>query len=167
MEQKSLNDIEIKKAKIEELNEIFDIYKSLIGFEGCLWNKYYPSIEDIRRDIELDSMYILKLNDKIVASAHAGLDEELFKLDFFTKNVKNPRDLARVAVSKKYQKQGIARKLIKYIEDDLRKQNVDYMFLTVGKTNYKACNLYKSIGYEIKGEKFQFDIEWYCQEKKL
>ena len=159
--------LEIRKAKMEELDEIFAIYKSLLGFEGCLWNEYYPSIDDIRKDIELDTMYILKLEDKIIASAHAGIDEELFKLDFFSKDVKKPRDLARVAVSKEYQKQGFARKLIKYIEDELKKQDVDYMFLTVGKSNFKACNLYKSIGYEIKGEKTEFDIDWYCQEKKL
>ena len=159
--------LEIRKAKIEELDEIFAIYKSLLGFEGCLWNEYYPSIDDIRKDIELDTMYILKLEDKIIASAHAGIDKELFKLDFFSKDVKKPRDLARVAVSKEYQKQGFARKLIKYIEDELKKQDVDYMFLTVGKSNFKACNLYKSIGYEIKGEKTEFDIDWYCQEKKL
>ena len=159
--------LEIRKAKIEELDEIFAIYKSLLGFEGCLWNEYYPSIDDIRKDIELDTMYILKLEDEIIASAHAGIDEELFKLDFFSKDVKKPRDLARVAVAREYQKQGFARKLIKYIEDELKKQDVDYMFLTVGKSNFKACNLYKSIGYEIKGEKTEFDIDWYCQEKKL
>ncbi len=165
--KKSEDNIEMRKAKMEELDEIFAIYKSLLGFEGCLWNEYYPSIDDIRKDIELDTMYILKLNDKIIASAHAGIDEALFKLDFFSKEVKKPRDLARVAVSIEYQKQGFARKLIKYIEDDLKKQDVDYMFLTVGKSNFKACNLYKSIGYEIKGEKTEFDIDWYCQEKKL
>ena len=41
------------------------------------------------------------------------------------------------------------------------------MYLTVGKTNIKAYNLYKSIGYETKGEMVKFDIDWYCQEKKL
>ena len=56
---------------------------------------------------------------------------------------------------------------VKQFWSDVYWQDVDYMFLTVGKSNFKACNLYKSIGYEIKGEKTEFDIDWYCQEKKL
>ena len=159
--------MEIRKAKIEEAEEILKIYKSLIGYEGCLWDEYYPNIEIVNNDIKNETLYVALIDDEIVGAAQSGIDEELFNMEFFTKEKKNPRDLSRVAVKKEYQKQGIARKIIAYIEDELRKDGVDYMYLTVGKTNIKAYNLYKSIGYETKGEIVKFDIEWYCQEKKL
>lgn len=159
--------MEIRKAKIEEAEEILKIYKSLIGYEGCLWDEYYPNIEIVNNDIKNETLYVALIDDEIVGAAQSGIDEELFNMDFFTKEKKNPRDLSRVAVKKEYQKQGIARKIIAYIEDELRKDGVDYMYLTVGKTNIKAYNLYKTIGYETKGEMVKFDIEWYCQEKKL
>lgn len=159
--------MKIRKAKIEEAEEILKIYKSLIGYEGCLWDEYYPNIEIVNNDIKNETLYVALIDDEIVGTAQSGIDEELFNMEFFTKEKKNPRDLSRVAVKKEYQKQGIARKIIAYIEDELRKDGVDYMYLTVGKTNIKAYNLYKSIGYETKGEMVKFDIDWYCQEKKL
>ena len=159
--------MEIRKAKIEEAEEILKLYKSLIGYEGCLWDEYYPNIEIVNNDIKNETLYVALIDDEIVGTAQSGIDEELFNMEFFTKEKKNPRDLSRVAVKKEYQKQGIARKIIAYIEDELRKDGVDYMYLTVGKTNIKAYNLYKTIGYETKGEMVKFDIEWYCQEKKL
>ncbi len=159
--------MEVRKAKIEEAEEILKIYKSLIGYEGCLWDEYYPNIEIVNNDIKNETLYVALIGNEIVGAAQAGIDEELFNMEFFSKGKKNPRDLSRVAVKKEYQKQGIARKIIAYIEDELRKEGVDYMYLTVGKTNIKAYNLYKSIGYETKGEMVKFDIDWYCQEKKL
>ena len=159
--------MEIRKAKIEEAEETLKIYKSLIGYEGCLWDEYYPNIEIVNNDIKNETLYVALIDDEIVGAAQSGIDEELFNMEFFTKEKKNPRDLSRVAVKKEYQKQGIARKIIAYIEDELRKDGVDYMYLTVGKTNIKAYNLYKSIGYETKGEMVKFDIDWYCQEKKI
>ena len=159
--------MEIRKAKIEEAEEILKIYKSLIGYEGCLWDEYYPNIEIVNNDIKNETLYVALIDDEIVGAAQSGIDEELFNMDFFKKEKKNPRDLSRVAVKKEYQKQGIARKIIAYIEDELRKDGVDYMYLTVGKTNVKAYSLYKSIGYETKGEMVKYDIDWYCQEKKL
>lgn len=159
--------MEIRKAKIEEAEEILKIYKSLIGYEGCLWDEYYPNIEIVNNDIKNETLYVALIDDEIVGTAQSGIDEELFNMEFFTKEKKNPRDLSRVAVKKEYQKRGIAKKIIAYIEDELRKDGVDYMYLTVGKTNIKAYNLYKTIGYETKGEMVKFDIDWYCQEKKL
>ena len=159
--------MEIRKAKIEEAEEILKIYKSLIGYECCLWDEYYPNIEIVNNDIKNETLYVALIDDEIVGAAQSGIDEELFNMEFFTKEKKNPRDLSRVAVKKEYQKQGIARKIIAYIEDELRKDGVDYMYLTVGKTNIKAYNLYKTIGYETKGEMVKFDIDWYCQEKKI
>ena len=159
--------MEIRKAKLDEAQEILTIYKSLIGYEGCLWDDYYPSIDVVENDIKNDSLYLIEINNLIVAVAHAGIVEELFKFEGFSKDMKNPRDLARVAVRKEYQKQGLAKILIEYIEKDLKSKNVDYMVLTAGKTNQKALRLYEKLGYRICGTTEALDMEWYCQEKRI
>ena len=69
--------MEIRKAKLDEAQEILTIYKSLIGYEGCLWDDYYPSIDVVENDIKNDSLYLIEINNLIVAVAHAGIDEEL------------------------------------------------------------------------------------------
>lgn len=157
----------IRKARLNEAEEILNIYKSLIGYEGCLWDEYYPSLNVVKNDISEDSLYVVTDNNLIIAVAHAGKDNELFKMECYKNKMNNPRDIARVAVKIEYQKQGIAKMLIKYIEEDFRKQGVDYIVLTAGKTNTKALKLYETLGYIICGEKEEFDILFYCHEKKL
>lgn len=159
--------MEIRKARIEETDEIVSIYKSLISYEGCLWNEYYPSKEDVINDINNDTLYIIKKDEIIVAVAHAGIDEELFKEECLFTEISNPRDLARVAVRPDYQKQGLAKTIIKYIEEDLKSNGVDYMILTAGKTNEKALRLYKSLNYKIVGQLKDHGFEMLIHEKKI
>ena len=58
--------MEIRKAKKEEIDEIVAIYKSLIGYEGCLWNEYYPARKDVENDINDDALYILKIRTMVL-----------------------------------------------------------------------------------------------------
>ena len=74
--------MEIRKTKKEEIDEIVAIYKSLIGYEGCLWNEYYPARKDVENDINDDALYILKDDNVIQAVAYAGIDKELFLINF-------------------------------------------------------------------------------------
>ena len=61
--------MEIRKAKIEEAEEILKIYKSLIGYEGCLWDEYYPNIEIVNNDIKNETLYVALIDDEIVGAA--------------------------------------------------------------------------------------------------
>lgn len=157
--------MEIRKAKKEEIDEIVAIYKSLIGYEGCLWNEYYPAREDVENDINDDALYILKDDNVIKAVAYAGIDKELFLNKCFPSNMRNPRELARVAVRPDFQKQGLAKVLIKYIEKELYLNGIDYIVLTAGKTNEKALKLYKALGYEICGKTNDHGYEMMIHKK--
>lgn len=159
--------MEIRKAKLEEADEILSIYKSLIGYEGCLWNEYYPSKEDVINDIKNNTLYLIKIDDVIVAVANAGIDKALFSKDCLSKDISNPRELARVAVRVDYQKQGLSKILVRNIEEDLRLNGIDYIVLTAGKTNYKALKLYESLDYKIVGKLEDHGFEMLIHEKNI
>lgn len=52
-----------------------------------------------------------------------------------------------VSTNIKYRKQGYATKLLKYIIDDLKKENIKNIELTVGEENKEAIKLYKKLGF--------------------
>ena len=157
----------INMATNENEKEILKIYHSLIGTFGCTWNKYYPTIEDIKKDIENKSMYIVCNEDKIIAVASAGKDTELEKLKCWNRNIKNPCDLHRIGVLKEFQNKGIAKELVRYIENDVKKRGFDGIRFLVSKTNPPALAIYNKLGYKKCGETNMYDINWFCYEKKL
>ena len=159
--------LEIKMAKINDKEEIIKIYKSLIGFPGCTWSNEYPIIEDVEKDINKESLYIAYDDKKIIAVAAAGKDEELEHLECWSKEIKEPCDLARIGVIKEYQNRGIAKILVKYIEQDVLTRGFDGIHFLVSKTNPKALAVYDRLEYKKCGETIMYDINWYCYEKKL
>lgn len=157
--------IEIATEKNAE--EILDIYHSLIGKDGCSWNYDYPNIDDVKNDINNKSLYILLQNKEIIAVAAAGEDNELKKIECYSKQIKAPCGLARIAVKTQYQNKGIAKYLISYIEKQVIKKGFDGIHFLVNKTNLHAKAVYDKMGYICCGEHIMYDKEWYCYEKKF
>lgn len=160
-------DYKIRMAKICDIEEILDIYHSLIGKDGCTWDLDYPNIDDVKNDIRKNSLYIVLDGKKIIAVAAAGEDDELNGLDCYSKDIKIPCDLARIGVKGEYQNKGIAKYLIKYIENDVIKRGFDGIHFLVSKTNPHAKVLYDKMNYLCCGECIMYEIDWYCYEKKL
>lgn len=159
--------MEIKKANKEDIEEIFKIYQSLIGTSGCTWSEDYPLLEDVQGDIKKNSTYIIVENDIIVAVASAGEDDEFKDIPVWNKNIKKFYDLHRVAVRKEFQNRGIAKILIKHIEEQVKNEGVDGIRFLASKTNPKALAVYNKLGYTVCGEIYMYDVDWWCYEKML
>lgn len=161
------NEYRNKKATNKDESQILEVYHSLIGTLGCTWSEEYPTIEDIRNDTLKKSLYTVWNDNKIIAVAAAGKDNELENLNCWDTNIKNPCDLARIGVLKEFQNNGIAKQLVKYIETDVVNRGFDGMHFLVSKTNPSALALYNKLEYKNCGETNRYDINWFCYEKKL
>lgn len=157
----------IEMASNNNIAEIIDIYHSLIGKDGCTWDLEYPCIDDVKNDIKKDSLYIVRNDSEIIAVAAAGEDDELESLSCYSKDIKKPCDLARIAVKGNYQNRGIAKYLIGYIEKDVIKRGFDGIHFLVSKTNPHAKAVYDKLNYSCCGECIMYEKDWYCYEKKL
>lgn len=157
----------IQMATENNIEEILDIYHSLIGKDGCTWDFDYPNTNDVKNDINKNSLYIVLHNQEIVAVAAAGEDDELNELDCYNKDIKMPCDLARITVKSVYQNKGIAKYLVKYIERDVIKRGFDGIHFLVSKTNPHAKAVYDKLNYLCCGECVMYQKDWYCYEKKL
>lgn len=160
--------LNIRKARVEDISEIMCLYHSLIGTNGCTWSEDYPTLYDVESDLAKSSLYVLcDENNKILGVAAAGEDTELEHLKCWSRDIKRVCDLARIGVRCEYQGEGLGEMLVRYIEKDVVKRDFDGIHFLVSKTNPSALALYDKLNYSNVGEAYIYDVNWYCYEKKL
>ncbi|MGV1060017.1 GNAT family N-acetyltransferase [Clostridium perfringens] len=115
--------MEFRQAKISDLDQIVEIIelskKYLKKTKVDQWQDGYPEKEDLRRDIESGSSYVLTNKDEIVATTVISLDGESTYNSIFNGEWITNEDyivMHRVAVHDKYKGKGIFKELIKEAE---------------------------------------------------
>ncbi|MCD7830103.1 MAG: GNAT family N-acetyltransferase [Clostridiales bacterium] len=157
-----------EKARFNDLTGVLALYRSLIGTEGCAWNEFYPSEDDIRQDIARDGLYLLRTDKgEIIAACALGPDPELDEVDGWDSGVQNPMGLMRMAVRKDCQRQGLAGHLLAQVERDAARQGVDSIRLLAAQTNPPAIALYERAKYRRTGTAHMYGLDWFCYEKLL
>jgi GNAT superfamily N-acetyltransferase len=159
--------MEIRKVTIEEKDIALSIYRSLIGSPGCTWSEEYPADEHVTEDILNNALYGLYVDGKSTAVAAANYEEDYSELNTLYGNLNRPCALSRVGVRREYQGQGLAKRLLLYIEKDLSTRGFDGIHLLVSKTNPKAIGLYESLSYKRLGEAYMYDLHWFYYQKKF
>lgn len=160
--------VNIRKAKVFDVEEILCLYHSLIGTDGCTWSDEYPTRCDVESDLEKASLYVLyDENNKILGVAAAGEDSELEHLKCWNTKILRVCDLARIGILSAYQGRGFGEMLVKYIERDVVKRGFDGIHFLVSKTNPRALALYDKLDYFNVGDAYMYDVDWYCYEKIL
>lgn len=154
-------------ADLEDGINILQVYKSIIGTQGCTWDAEYPSLNEIISDVKMKYLYcITDIKGEIIAVATAGLLDELKDLSWDARMTKTC-DLARIGVLPFMQKKGIASILLAAVIEDCKIMGYNGMRFLVSKTNYNALILYKKFGFQEAGEVFRYGHDYYCYYKIL
>ncbi|MCC8074322.1 MAG: GNAT family N-acetyltransferase [Clostridiales bacterium] len=157
-----------EKASFNDLTAVLALYRSLIGTEGCAWNEFYPSEDDVRQDISQGGLYLLRTDrGEIIAACALGPDPELDEVDGWDSSVKHPMGLMRMAVRKDCQHRGLAGSLLAQVERDATRQGVDSIRLLAAQTNPPAIALYERAMYRRTGTARMYGLDWFCYEKLL
>jgi len=157
----------IVMATEEDRDEIMSLYKVQLGREFCPWNEYYPSNDTIDADFSRDGLFVLKKDGKIIAAISVEEDEEVDNLNCWDKSLEPEGELARLAVLPGEQNKGIARMMLEFGMDELRRRGYKGIHILVGKHNKKAIRSYKVFGFKVVGECYMYDHDYLCYEKKL
>lgn len=105
----------ITLAEEFDKDELLKLYRSMIG-GAADWNEYYPSMENIEFDIAHDSLFVMKNQKReIIAAISIDHDEEVDKLDCWSKDFQPSAEVARVCVRKDLQGQGIAKMMMEHV----------------------------------------------------
>lgn len=164
----------IRKAKINELDEIMNMYASCVdGMQKAnidQWDSTYPNRKIISEDIRNKSFYIFLINDKIIGGINIDKIQDKTYLDVEWKDKGNKFLVVhRLAVRQEFWKKGIGNKLMIFAESLVKEKKLNSIRLDTYSSNPIAINFYLNLGYIKKGEIFlkPNKNEYYCFEKLI
>ncbi len=156
-----------RKARFDEAKEIEALYKSVLGSQFCVWNEYYPSMQEITHDLETENLYILTMKDDIIGALSIVPENELDEFSGWSCKYGTHREIARVVISKSYQGYGFAQRMVHEIQSILKHSNCSAIHLSVAKSNIPAYKTYLKIGFTVKGEADMYGNSYYLMEKQI
>lgn len=162
----------IRKAQIHDITSIMNIIKSAIKDMELKnihqWDNIYPNEEVISEDIINGELYTNVKNGIINAIVVLNEDQTEEYRDLKWKyNFGKQLVIHRLCVDPRTQGVGIARDLLKYVDDFAVKGGYEAIRLDAFTQNERALRLYEKNGYEKVGSVNFRKGEFYCYEKKI
>lgn len=165
----------IKKVLSKDVEEIYALTKScakhLIENDIFQWNEHYPSLEVLKKDIELQQLYKLEIDNVIVGIIVLTEieDVEYKNVKWLTEN-NNNLYIHRLAVYPNFQGKGYGKQLMDFAENFAKKNSYNSVRLDTFSQNLRNLKFYKNRNYKQlesiyfpKQSKFPF----YCFELVL
>lgn len=145
-----------RKAKTEDINQIWDILQGAIlrrKKDGSdQWQNGYPNPTVIKNDLAKDIGYVLTKGNEIIGYCAILINDEPAYANIKGKWLTDGDFVVyhRVAISENYSGRGLAQKMLKYIDDFARDNNIKSirvdtnfdnvgMLKTLDKTGYIYC----------------------------
>ncbi len=157
-------------GKIEDLDEIERLIKdaiSLMREQGIeQWDEVYPAREDFAKDIEQGYLYVADKEDKMAAIYVISEECDAAYMNGQWENEK-PCIIHRLCVSADCQNEGIGKKVLKHIENQLVDMGYDSVRLDVFSENPYALKLYDKNGYTKRGYADWRKGRFYLMEKSI
>ena len=155
----------ITLAAREDKEEILALYKTMLHGPAD-WNEHYPSEDTIDFDMSRNSLYVMKNElGEIIAAISIDEDEEVDKLPCW--NIMPSGELSRLCVRKDMQNHGIAKEMMRYTFNVLKKEGRKGVHILVRTGHTKALSTYAKLGFKTVGECHLFDEDFICMEIKL
>lgn len=150
-------------AEEQDKNIVNELYISVRNTPFCVWDEYYPTMEEIDNDLNANTLYIIKENDMVLGAVSVNPINEMDEISQFTKT-SNPCEIARVVVNKNYQSKKIGEFMIKEIIKELKNKSFDSIRLAVEINHIPAIKLYEKCGFNRIGEHFMYEHHYYLYE---
>jgi ribosomal protein S18 acetylase RimI-like enzyme len=162
-----------RKAQPEDIDAVFDLYmscRSTLREKGLdQWQDGYPFPEDIRKDIELGSLWLME-DDKLIAVGAINQEFDVQHTLISWSAAPSFRFIHRLAVSPAYQGLGMGKLMMKFIEDELRARGIRQIRLDTYSLNTANLVFYAALGYSrVAGEVYfsPHEAPFYCFEKMI
>ena len=154
-------------AKESDREEILALYRIQLGRPFCAWDEDYPGDHEITFDLSRNALYVLKRDGRIIAAISLEEDETVEALDCWDPALAPGGELARLCVHPDFQNEGIARRMMQYGLEELKRRGFQSVHFLVNKYNEKAIRSYAAFDYNVAGECYLYDQEFLCYEKRL
>lgn len=135
------------------------------------WNKNYPSLEVLTKDVLANNVYVYQQGQEIVGTVMFSMEMDAFyrDIDWLTLDSKQLY-VHRLAVHPAYQRQGIARALMDFGEALAKEKQCLSIRLDTFSQNPRNNRFYQAREYQQVGQVFfeqKSKFPFYCYEKVL
>lgn len=159
--------MQFRQAKAADAQEIFALYRSLLGQEGVTWNEEYPSPEIVQEDIQEQGLFCLTDGGRIVAAVSAVCDDDLDDHPGWNAKLAPAVMIERVGVLREYQNRGLAKQAIRLVLAEMKKRGFRAARYLVGVKNFRAQAAYRGLGFRPAGKAEAYGEHWLCFELAL
>lgn len=140
-------------------DEVFKIYQHYVRVIAAMqekgidqWDELYPNSADIAADIFAGDLVVAQEDGKLLCTFAVNTDCEE---EYDACPWKYPDEpfivVHRLAVSPKYQRQGIARAVMEYVEKEAKEKGIRTIRLDTFCSNPAGAALYESLGFKVIG----------------
>ncbi len=160
-----MKDGKFRTAKETDRGDVYSLYKTAIGSEGCVWNELYPSMNEINEDLAANSLFVLESEGNIIGAISVVPENELDGMDCW--QFENAAEIARVVVHSAYRGKNLAAFMVSETEKRLLADGCRAIHLSVAKKNTAAYKTYINKGFKTVGEAKLYCGDYYLMEKEL
>jgi RimJ/RimL family protein N-acetyltransferase len=150
-------DYQFRPAKISESFEIWQILKDAIQQRkedgSNQWQDGYPNMDVVKNDIERKIGFVLTQNDNIIGYTAIIINDEPDYINIEGKWLTNQEFMVyhRVAISKKFLAKGMAKKMMKLIEEYALSKNIYSLKADTNHDNIPMLKIFEKMGYSFCG----------------
>ncbi len=150
-------DYHFRPAKNSEASKIWQILKDAIQRRkedgSNQWQDGYPNMDVVKNDIERKIGFILTQNDNIIGYTAVIINDEPDYINIEGKWLTNQDFIVyhRVAISKKFLAKGMAKKMMKLIEEYALSKNIYSLKADTNHDNIPMLKIFEKMGYSFCG----------------
>lgn len=163
--------IRIERASFSDVDEVYELYHSLIDTPYSTWSEEYPSKELVFDDVEHGKTIVMRDESGRIIAAIALLDRddepELDDVAPWYPESEKWAIPSRLGVACDYQGKGIAKRMLHAAMDYAKADGCDSVRFLVAKSNPIPQRAYAPLGFDICGECAMWGGEWLCYQKRL
>ncbi|MFA7745675.1 GNAT family N-acetyltransferase [Salinicoccus roseus] len=164
----------IRKAVYEDLERVVEIKEKvlplMIGAGNTQWSEEYPDMDRFRKDVEAGSLYVYEEDGILDGFVVVDNDhpEPYDEIEWEVACAES-RAMHRMAVDPSRQGRGIARKMMKEVEDRLEAEGTRAIHTDTSLENERMQKQFEKNGYIFRGKLHLDDNEddWYVAYEKV
>ncbi len=150
-------DYQFRPAKYSEASQVWQILKDAIKRRkkdgSNQWQDGYPNMKVVKKDIEKKIGFVLTQNDTIIGYTAVIINEEPDYINIEGRWLSNQDFVVyhRVAISEEFLAKGMAKKMIKLIEQYALSKNIYSLKADTNHDNIPMMKIFEKLGYSFCG----------------
>jgi len=118
----------------------------------CVWNEYYPTMENVQEDLASAGLYVLTDETDAVIGALSVVPENEMDDQPAWRVRTSAREIARVVVASDHHGHGYAAAMVRHVCHVLHAEGVSAVHLSVVQHHTPARRTYEKCGFQIVGQ---------------